>query len=73
MIFELADGGTLRQHLEKHFNDLTWKDKYKLALGITNGLRHLHALDLVHKDLVFIIFGRIVWTQYCSSYLHFFI
>jgi len=60
MVFELADGGTLRQHLEKHFNGLTWKDKYKLALGITNGLRHLHAHDIVHKDLVFVIFGRIV-------------
>ena len=35
MIFELADGGTLREHLEKRFEDLTWKDKYKLGLDIT--------------------------------------
>ena len=54
MIFELADGGTLREYLRKHFNDLTWKDKYKLGLEVTNGLKHLHDLDIIHKDLVFI-------------------
>ena len=52
MIFELADGGTLRQHLAKHFKDLTWKDKYKLGLDVTNGLKHLHELGIIHKDLV---------------------
>ena len=52
MIFELADGGTLRQYLEDHSVD--WKDKYKLALGIANGLKYLHELDIIHKDLVII-------------------
>ena len=54
MISELADGGNLREHLEKHFKDLTWKDKYKLGLDVTNGLKHLHELDIIHKDLVII-------------------
>ena len=54
MIFELADGGNLREHLNRHFDDLTWNDKYKLGLEITNGLKYLHKLDIVHKDLVFI-------------------
>ena len=54
MMFELADGGTLREYLRKHFKNLTWKDKYKLGLEVTNGLRHLHDLDIIHKDLVFI-------------------
>jgi len=54
MISELADGGNLREHLEKHFKDLTWKDKYKLGLEIANGLKYLHELDIIHKDLVFI-------------------
>ena len=53
MIFELADG-SLHEHLKKHFKYLTWKDKYKLGLEITNGLKHLHKLDIIHKDLVFI-------------------
>ena len=55
MMFELADGGTLREHLRKHFKNLTWKDKYKLGLEVTNGLKHLHDLDIIHKDLVFIV------------------
>ena len=54
MIFELADGGSLRKHLEKYFKHLTWKDKCKLGLEITNGLKYLHDLDIIHKDLVFI-------------------
>jgi len=52
MIFEFADGGTLRKHLMRHFDSLTWKDKYELGLQITNGLRHMHKLDIIHKDLV---------------------
>ena len=55
MIFELADGGTLRNYLRKKFNELTWKDKYNLGLGITNGLKYLHELNIIHKDLVFIM------------------
>ena len=54
MIMELADGGTLRKHLERHFESLTWKDKYKLGLEIVDGLQYLHELSIVHKDLVFI-------------------
>ena len=54
MMFELADGGSLREYLRKHFKSLTWKDKYKLGLEVTNGLKHLHNLDIIHKDLVFI-------------------
>ena len=53
MIFELADGGTLREHLE-NFKDLTWKDRYKLGLDISSGLTHLHELDIIHKNLVII-------------------
>ena len=52
MVLEFADGGTLRAYLARRFNELTWKDKYKLGLDITNGLKYLHALDIVHKDLV---------------------
>jgi len=52
MMFELAEGGSLRGYLRKHSNSLTWKDKYKLGLEITNGLRHLHDLGIIHKDLV---------------------
>ena len=52
MIFEFTDGGTLRTHLAQHFHSLTWEDKYKLSLEITNGLGHMHKLNIIHKDLV---------------------
>ena len=52
MIFEFANGGTLRNHLARHFHSLTWDDKYKLSLDITNGLKYMHELDVIHKDLV---------------------
>ena len=52
MVFEYADGGTLCEHLQKYFPKLTWSDKYKLGVEITDGLMHLHSLDIIHKDLV---------------------
>jgi len=52
MVFEYADGGTLYEHLQKYFSNLTWKDRYQLGVDITDGLMHLHSLDIVHKDLV---------------------
>ena len=63
MIFEFADGGTLRTHLAQHFRSLTWKDKYKLSLEITNGLGHMHKLNIIHKDLVILICD---YTLCCS-------
>ena len=60
MIFELADGGNLRKHLEQYSKYSTWKDKYKFGLEITNGLKHLHDLDIIHKDLVFI--DILIWV-----------
>ena len=55
MVFEYADGGTLFEHLQKHFPKLTWEEKYKLALGISDGLLHLHKLGIAHKDLVCVV------------------
>ena len=52
MVFEFADGGNLGAYLASHFKNLTWKEKYNLGLDITNGLKYLHMLDIVHRDLV---------------------
>ena len=52
MVSEFAEGGTLRKHLNCHFHNLTRKDKFKLGLEITSGLKHLHDLDVIHRDLV---------------------
>ena len=61
MIFEFANGGTLRTHLTRHFRSLTWEDKYKLSLEIANGLKYMHELDIIHKDLVICDY-----TLFCS-------
>ena len=61
MILEFADGGSLREHLTRH-NNLNWGKRYKLALEITNGLRHLHGLNIIHKDLVRIVISPCIWS-----------
>ena len=51
-IFEFADGGTLHEHFEHSYHTLTWETKLSLGLNIANGLKHLHELKIVHKNLV---------------------
>jgi len=65
IVLEYAEGGTLCNYLAKNFGSLTRENKYNLGLDITNGLRHLHSLDIVHKDLVFIVFKCIVIEIIC--------
>ena len=74
MVFEYADGGTLFKHLQTYFPKLTWNDKHKLALGISDGLLYLHKLDIVHKDLVCVdtvfmyseIYNELYFNNYTS-------
>jgi len=51
MVFEYADGGPLRRYLDTSV-ELDWLTKCKLCINIINGLRYLHELDILHKDLV---------------------
>jgi serine/threonine protein kinase len=50
---EYADGGTLRNYLEEHFDNLTWNDKLKLSLQLVYAVSCLHDEKIVHRDLVF--------------------
>src|SRR6185295_3461102 len=68
MVFEYADGGTLFKHLQTYFPKLTWNDKHKLALGISDGLLYLHKLDIVHKDLVCVDTQLFMLVKYIMSY-----
>lgn len=52
LILEYADGGTLKAYLDKHFNELTWDDKLRLALQLANAILCLHERDIIHRDLV---------------------
>ncbi|GES75241.1 kinase-like domain-containing protein [Rhizophagus clarus] len=51
LIMQYADGGNLRQYFEKHFSKLTMDDKIKLAYQITEGIKFLHDLDIIHQNL----------------------
>ena len=49
---EYADSGTLRDYLKKCFNNLTWDDKFNLALQLAYAVSCLHDERIVHRDLV---------------------
>jgi len=52
MVFDYADNGSLREYLSTPAITLGWPAKCKLGLDIINGLRYIHEVDIVHKDLV---------------------
>ena len=54
MVLEYANEGNLRDYLrnKERFDSLQWKDKIKMALDITCGLKCLHSKDIIHRDLV---------------------
>ena len=54
MVFEYADGGSLRRYLSDTAVELDWRMRCKLGINIIDGLRYLHELDILHKDLVII-------------------
>ena len=39
---EYADGGDLRNYLKKNFSNLTWNDKFNLALQLADAVLCLH-------------------------------
>jgi len=54
MVFEYADSGQLRTYLSDPSIGLDWPARYKLGIDIIGGLRYLHSLNILHKDLVII-------------------
>ena len=52
LVMEYADGGTLPNYLKKHFGDLTWNDKFNMALQLANAVSCLHDNGILHRDLV---------------------
>ena len=49
---EYADGGSLRNYLEKNFNRLTWDDKLNMAYQLAYAVSCLHNEGIIHRDLV---------------------
>ena len=52
LIIEYADGGTLRQYLQKNFESMDWDIKFKFAKQIASAICCLHENGIVHRDLV---------------------
>ncbi len=52
LVTEYANGGNLRQYLKDNHQNLTWHDKMRLTIDITNGLQCIHSHDIVHISLV---------------------
>ena len=52
LVIEYADGDILRNYLKNHFVNLTWNDKFNLALQLANAVSYLHSKGIVHRDLV---------------------
>ena len=49
---EYADGGTLRNYLKEHFDNLTWDNKFDLAFQLAHAVSCLHDEGIIHRDLV---------------------
>jgi serine/threonine protein kinase len=56
MVLEYADGGTSNIYLDKHFNNLGWNDKYRLAFQLASAIECIHECDIIHRDLVMVDF-----------------
>ncbi|RIA87873.1 kinase-like domain-containing protein [Glomus cerebriforme] len=51
MVLQYANQGNLREYLKNNFDSLQWKDKVRMALDITFGLKYLHSREIIHRDL----------------------
>ena len=60
---EYADGGTLRNYLKKIFSNLTWNDKFNLALQLACAVLCLHDEKIIHRDLVIYLLFDIIYNM----------
>ena len=61
---EYADGGTLQNYLKVQFSNLTWDDKFNLALQLACAVLCLHDEKIVHRDLVIYLHIVAVYTLF---------
>ena len=55
MVLDYADNGSLREYLSISAIKLDWPANYQLGLDIISGLRHIHSVGILHKDLVSVV------------------
>ena len=56
MVLQYANQGNLREYLGKNFHSIQWENKIHMALDIMCGLKYLHSRQIIHRDLVIIIY-----------------
>ena len=56
LVLEYADSGTLGNYLKDNFNKLDWNIKLQFAIQIADAVSCLHRNDIIHRDLVSILF-----------------
>ena len=69
LVMEYADNGTLQKYLKEHFNNLTWNDKFNLALQLAYAVSCLHDEGIVHRDLVININLHFIYILHNYNYL----
>ncbi|GBB84831.1 hypothetical protein RclHR1_01140020 [Rhizophagus clarus] len=51
MVLEYAEGGSLRNHLDKEYSKLNWDIKIGFLQDAISGLKCVHEKGLIHRDL----------------------
>ncbi|GBB83338.1 hypothetical protein RclHR1_10060011 [Rhizophagus clarus] len=51
LVMQYANGGTLRQYLQRNFHQLTWHDKIRIIKETATGLQCIHNEGMAHKNL----------------------
>ncbi|RIA89675.1 kinase-like domain-containing protein [Glomus cerebriforme] len=51
MVLDYAKNGSLRNYLDKSYNELRWYDKIWNLWFIAGGLNEIHKNHLIHRDL----------------------
>ncbi|CAG8695741.1 7756_t:CDS:2, partial [Cetraspora pellucida] len=71
LIFEFAEGGTLKSYLHENSQLLSWNDKIKFSLQIVSAVRYLHTKRIanveLHSDNIFMHHRNIKLLDYGLS------
>src|SRR5581483_7395329 len=51
LVLKFMENGSLRSYLNQNFNTITWNQKLEIMKSISMGLKCIHDVNLIHKDL----------------------